>query len=188
MNDKELLLGLKEGDQKAYQFLFRSYYSPLCTYAYTLVKDKTIAESIINDVIYSLWKNRERLQIEKTLRNYLIRAVKNRCINHFHQEASQLSLKNEILLRHSLLMQETAVEKLLVKELRERVEVAISTLPDQTQTIFRMSRFEQMKYQEIAEKLGISVDVVKYHIKIALASLRVSLKDYLLLLFLLKYF
>ncbi|MFC3199899.1 RNA polymerase sigma-70 factor [Parapedobacter deserti] len=181
MDERDLVNGLKSGDNSAYEYVYQSYYALLCTYAFKFVHDRLVSESIVNDVIYAIWKNRENLVIEKTLNHYLIRAVKNRCINHFTQQKQQQFLRNQILLEHSFVSNESSFDKVVFQELESRLESAIKKLPPLTETIFRMSRFEQLKYQEIADNLAVSIDVVKYHIKSALSSLRVSLKDYLLL-------
>ena len=69
--------------------------------------------------------------------------------------------------------------QLIEKELDAKINDSVEALPAQTRRIFCMSRFDNMKYHEIAQETGVSVDVVKYHIKIALARLRDLLKDYL---------
>lgn len=188
MVDNELLKGLKKGESNAYERLYKQYYSLLCAYAFKFVQDDLISESIVNDVIYALWKSREALTVEKPLHNYLLRAVKNRCINHFKHQKLEQSMRNRILLEHSFVNNESSLESLIAEELAGRLEVALRKLPALTETIFRKSRFEQLKYQEIADELNVSVDVVKYHIKSALSTLRTSLKDYLSLLLLLEIF
>ncbi|SKB65527.1 RNA polymerase sigma-70 factor, ECF subfamily [Parapedobacter luteus] len=186
--DEELLKRLKKGDQDAYAFLYKEYYVLLCAYAFKFVHDHLTSESIVNDVVYTIWKNRENLMIEKTLRSYLVRAVKNRCINHLNQQKLQQTLRDQILLEHSFVNNENSFEKLILRELEDRLESALRQLPELTETIFRKSRFEQLRYQEIADELKVSIDVVKYHIKSALSALRVALKDFLFLLLLLNFF
>lgn len=188
MDDQELIHGLKSGANSAYEHLYKTYYTVLRTYAFKFVQDRATAESVVNDVIYAIWKNRQHLAIEKTLRHYLIRAVRNRCINHFNQQQQQQSLRNQILLDYSFVNNESSMETIIRQELEDRLESALQKLPPLTETIFRKSRFDQLKYQEIADELHVSIDVVKYHIKSALSSLRISLRDYLLLYFLFNFF
>jgi len=71
------------------------------------------------------------------------------------------------------------LSQLIEKELEKKIDNSIEALPEQTRKIFCMSRFENKKYEEIAHETGVSVDVVKYHIKSALAQLRTKLKEYL---------
>ncbi len=183
MGDESLLTGLRNGDNKAYNFLYEHYYKSLCIYAFRIVADHHSAENVVNDVIFSLYKNRDNLSISD-IKAYLTRSVRNGAINLLlkqrkHVSISIDSLTDSIDITPSLRISgSTPLDHLLAKELNDRILASIACLPPLTREIFRLSRYGDLKYDDIAEVLSISADVVKYHIKRALAHLRSELKEY----------
>lgn len=183
--EDDIIKGLVTGKEEAYKHLYDVHYDALCIYANHYVDDNFIAETIVGDIIFSLWQSREQLNITHTLRSYLMKAVKNRCINYFgyqvRLEALKTNLKTEI--ESDSQDYESAYDyplsRLLEKELDLKIQESISKLPDLTRRIFELSRFSDMSYQEIAQTTGVSHDSVKYHIKSALSKLREDLKYYL---------
>lgn len=186
--EAEIIKGLIAGSDSAYEYLYEHYYRMLCTFAFEHVRDTFVGEMIVSDVIFAIWKNRKSLEIHSSLRNYLIKSVRNRSLNYLAQSVRQQALpddsdKNiETERLYDENNSENPLTQLIEKELETKINDSIEALPEQTRRIFCMSRFDNMKYQEIALQAGVSVDVVKYHIKVALARLREALKDYLLLL------
>ncbi|MDR3261040.1 MAG: RNA polymerase sigma-70 factor [Tannerella sp.] len=189
MLDTEIIEGLKTGREKAYKYLYEHHYKMLCVVAYELVNDSPVAEMIVSDVIFAIWQNRESLTIRSSLRNYLIKSVRNRCLNYLAQTERQSLMRQHV---ESEIITESEnyenspdnpLTNLIEKELEQKINACIEALPAQTRQIFCLSRFSCLKYEEIANRTGVSVDVVKYHIKSALTRLRADLKDYLTILF-----
>ena len=181
---------LKTGNEDAYQYIYDRHYALLCHVANGYVKDQFLAETIVGDTIFHLWEIRETLEISVSIRSYLLRAVRNRCINYLNSEWE----KREIAFS-SLMLDEIADDKmtisdshplgtLLERELEEEIYKAIDKLPNECRRVFDKSRFEGKSYEEISQELGISVNTVKYHIKNALASLQTNLSKYLITLLL----
>jgi RNA polymerase sigma-70 factor (ECF subfamily) len=157
----------------------------LCTVACELVNDRFVAEMAVSDTIFALWQNRRSLTIHTSLRSYLIRAVRNRCLNFLAQAERQISLSklhdfSEAEYIRNEAHSETPLTDLIEKELDIKINACIESLPPQTRRIFCLSRFKKLKYGDIAAQTGVSVDVVKYHIKSALTRLRAELRNYLL--------
>lgn len=184
MEDNDIIDGLKSGDNDAYKVLYARHYNTLCKYAYKVVADSYAARSIVNDVIFSLWRNRYTLEIQH-LRSYLLRAVRNRCLNFLIEEKRRNNLHPNLPENQDLLFESTSthtddtpMDYLLAKELDVKIIASIAGMPAQTRQIFLLSRSGNLKYHEIAKELNISVDVVKYHIKQALQSLRKDLQEY----------
>lgn len=184
-DDKILIEGLKHGKEEAYRMLYQKYYKLLCFIAYEFVNDYYIAETLVSDLTYSLWENRQSLQIRESLHAYLVKSIRYRSLNYLDHREKQEQLKqsvNEIMenKQSSYDRQEYyPLYTLIEKELEEKIEKAMNELPENTRKIFLLSRDEGLKYEEIAEITGMSVDSVKYHIKSALKQLRCDLKDYL---------
>lgn len=179
---------LKAGNEKAYGILYKKHYAILCHYANFYLHDKFSAETVVEDVIYHLWENRENLIIKKSIRNYLVTAVRNKCLdtlklkrNQTEHVISSLSEKAELYMG-SLPVSDSPYGILLSKELEEKVMQAIETLPAECKQVFIKSRIEQKKNKEIAEELGISINTVKYHMKNAIKILRNKLEHYIFFL------
>lgn len=80
LNELMILARIKEGDIKAFEGIFRRYYSPLCWYAAGITGDTASAEEIVEELFYVLWKNRERLQVFQSVKSYLYRSVRNEAV------------------------------------------------------------------------------------------------------------
>ena len=187
-----IIESLKRGEEKAYRYLFDHHYVVLCKLANGFLQDSFWAETIVDDIFFHLWEIRETLDIKTSLRSYLVQAVRNRCINHLQSEKE----KNEIILSQlpletmdaSFLFkdhQSSPLGLLLERELEDKIKKAVSEMPKETLAVFKKSRFEHKKNEEIAAELNISVNTVKYHIKKALAFLRESLGAYMTILLIL---
>ena len=184
----DILAGLKSGDEKAYMYLYKHHYKVLCMVAYEYVKDSFVAEMIVSDVVFSIWVHKGVLEIKQSLRGYLVRAVSNRCINYLNRENRQINVESysENSLNEEPVDNDAyayPLTKLIEKELDGKINEGIDALPPLTREIFCLSRFQNLKYEQIAKEINVSVDVVKYHIKSALSHLRKILKDYLLISF-----
>ncbi len=181
-----LIQQLKAGNDAAYQTLYRLHYGILCAYARQIVGNDFDAENIVDDAIFHLWEVRDQLQIDRSLRSFLITSVHRRCLNwikqHQHELATCTFPKEELITAQDPTY---PLGHLLEKELEEKIRTAIETLPHETRQVFELSRYEDMTYDEIAKRLGISVNTVKYHIKNAIRLLYSQLEPYLLLLLLL---
>lgn len=186
-----IVMRLKQGDEKAYRYLYEHHYVLLCKYANYWVKDPFLAETLVEDVIFRIWEMRETFEIQVSLRNYLLRAVRNRCLNYLNQSSerheinfSQLNTEGDMNDLSGLASDEYPLGRLLEKELEEEIINAVESLPEECKRIFKKSRYEDKKNEEIATELNISVNTVKYHLKKALALLRERLGNYLTGLFL----
>lgn len=190
ISEENIVKYLKEGNEQAFQYIFDKYYDFLCLIAQSYLRDNFIAETIVGDIIYNLWEIRENLDIKTSLRPYLTRSVKNRCINHLQKEYVQREIsmnqyEDKIAIEELFFIESKhPLENLLEQELSKKIDQLIEELAPECRQVFIMSRYDNMKYEEIAEKLGISINTVKYHIKNALTQLRTELKDYLIVVFL----
>jgi RNA polymerase sigma-70 factor (ECF subfamily) len=156
--------------------LFKQYYQPLVNYCFTLVKDRDDAEDIVQQTFASIWQKKEELDIQTSVKSYLYRAVHNAGLNKIKQNKVRASYASDAQYTMSMY---TTHEPAEPDELKEKISAAIDQLPEQCGKIFRMSRFEEMKYQEIADTLGLSVKTVENQMGKALKILRETLKDHL---------
>lgn len=174
---------LARKDEAAFEQVFKQYYKNLHAYAYTILKDEDLAEEMVQQVFFKLWDRADTLSLSASLQAYLYKAVYHESLNHL----KHLKVRSEHQMRivHSLRQEpENAAQTLQGKEMESRIRKALNELPEQCRTIFQMSRFEELKYKEIAERLNISIKTVENQMGKALKLLRGSLSDLLLILFL----
>ena len=176
--DPDVVTAIRQGDEKAFEQTFRKYYERLCQYACSLLKDQDEAEEVVQHVFFTIWEKHSELEITLSLKSYLYRAVHNHCLNRF-KHATVREAHRDHSLHFSTQSYDPVTEAIHANELEEWIEIAVSTLPEQCQKAFRMSRFEELKYQEIADKLGISIKTVENQIGKALKILRIELAAYL---------
>lgn len=142
----------------------------------------------MHDVFLTLWERKEEIEISFTLTTYLFTLVKNRCLNFLRhkliEEEYNSQMKEELGFKlYALEAFDYSYQS--EEELQEIIRRALDTLPERCREIFIKSRIEGLKYKEISDELGISVNTVENQMVTALKKLRVALKDYLpLLLFL----
>jgi len=162
---------IKEGDIQAFETLFRSFYEPLCRYAYWYVEDAETAEEIVQDLFYILWKERENLQIFTSVSGYLYRSVKNKSLQYVEKVKIREDYRDNYPVNTGI-ETFTPQEELEYKELEKQIEEALVRLPERRQKIFRMNRMEGKKYNDIAKELNISVKTVEAEISKVLRELR----------------
>jgi RNA polymerase sigma-70 factor (ECF subfamily) len=186
--DLELVEGIRKGELKAYEELYKLYYVYLCLLAGHITGNRSEAEEIVSDVFFKIWKNRQIIEINISLKGYLARSVRNTALNYLELRSSEKMTTGSLSESdHQLVAwaSDYPLGNLYEQEVRDLLEKGIESLPPACREIFLLSRNEDLKYSEIAQKLGISVNTVKTQLSIALKRLRESLKEYLpLLLFL----
>jgi len=172
---------LKEGDITAFEMFFKTYYQPLCNYAYTFIQDRDEAEEIVQSAFLSVWEKRDTLDIKTSLKSYLYTMVRNTSLNVIKHEKIKQKYVGEAMAIEDR-SHEGVTQAVLSSELEDRIQMAMEVLPEQCRLVFKLSRFEELKYAEIAEQLDISIKTVENHMGKALKIMREQLKDYLPLL------
>ena len=174
-------------DLKGFEQLFHQLQPRLYAYCCKYIEDNELARDIVQECFINLWENYESVQISYEF--YLFKAVHNRCLSYFRSErihseyASSVKMRIKELEIHPELPY--PLTELYVKEVNTLLKESVSKLPEKCRLIFMMSRYQNMKNQDIAETLGISVRTVDAQIYNALKILKIKLKDYLPVLMLL---
>lgn len=165
-----------------FETLFKSHFKELHSYANTLVRDDLVAEEIVQNLFFKLWEKKENLNIHTSLRAYLYRSTYNESLNYLRHQ--KVKLKYQQHSEYTMKDKADNLNQLEAKELERKLHSALNRLPEACRTIFQMSRFEDLKYREIADKLNISIKTVENQMGKALRILRVELIDFLPLIFL----
>jgi len=176
--DKLLLEHLKNSNQGVFEMVFKYYYSGLVIYADQIIKNIPVSEDIVQSVFLKLWETRGSLEI-RSFRSYFIQCVKNRCIDYLRNCEVKNKFSQELMDNPQVEMQE---DLWTLMELDELIQQAIDKLPPRCREIFLMSRTENLKIAEIAEKLRLSARTVETQISKALKVLRTELAEYIALL------
>jgi RNA polymerase sigma-70 factor, ECF subfamily len=182
-----LVRSIKNGDAQSLELIFRRLYPRLCAFAQKFIQNVNDAEEIVQEVFLAVWKNRDRLDENQSFKAYLFTAVKNRSLNLLETRRSQ-SRQAELL--WFLYAQDAAAgsnvyHALLAQDLERDLNNALEHLPKECKKIFELSRFEGLKYQEIAQRLNISIKTVETQMSRALGRLRLELREHITLLIML---
>jgi RNA polymerase sigma-70 factor, ECF subfamily len=165
-------------DASTLESLFRSHFTGLCQFAMGYIKDEETAKEIVQDSFVTLWEKRFTIDPSRPVKSYLSTMVRNKCLNHLrdHKKFSSdlLALEN---LSHEAMFDPP--DKLVEYDLSNQIDRAIDELPEKCREIFKLSRYQQMKYQQIADHLQISVKTVETQMSKALQHMRLHLSEYL---------
>jgi len=180
---------LRKGEKKAYEDIYNEFFGVLYHLCLNYLHDEKVAEEIVQDTFMKLWEIRETLNDQINIRNFLYTITKNNCLNYLRNQ--KISLKHQENVKYlEMQFNYEALEKLgnyiQFEELRSKIDEAISKLPTELIETFQLSRFEELSYKEIAEKQNISIKTVEARISKALRILRVELKDYLPVVYLIS--
>ena len=162
---------IRQKDIQAFETYYKDHYKEFFLASYKYVKETNLAQEIVNDVFIKIWEDAEKITIESSLKSYLYRAVINRSINSLNKQKRESQNQKELT---SLQQEHYDVKQMELNELKVQLYKAIDALPEQCKKVFLMSRFDGLKQQEIADKLGISIKTVKNHITHALKQLSKS--------------
>ncbi|MEM6804582.1 MAG: RNA polymerase sigma-70 factor [Bacteroidota bacterium] len=167
----------KTFDKAHFETLFKSHFAFLVNFARQFVDDIDTAQDLTQKVFITLWEKRADIDPKQSIKSYLFTAVRNRCLNYIRDQKKYRSKVLDIEMADF----EVAIEEdhFGEEELKQKIEAALSSLPEKCRLVFEMSRFQQMKYKEIAEELEISQKTVEAHMSKAIKSLRAYLEAYM---------
>jgi RNA polymerase sigma-70 factor (ECF subfamily) len=173
-----------KGSVENFDTIFREYFIPLTWYARKYTGDVDSAKEIVHSVFVNTWEKREMLSFDSTIKSYLYTAVYNRSLNFLRDRAKfakgdieDLEYLANLPSDDHLGVESAETESIIYNE--------IEKLPDKCREIFKLNRFENKKYSEIAEQLNISVKTVEAQMSKALRVLREKLKELLTIIILL---
>jgi RNA polymerase sigma-70 factor (ECF subfamily) len=180
-SDHELLVSLKQDELGAFKEIYGRYWKKLFGEAFKRLKNKELAEEVVQEIFTSFWLKRHSIQATANIGGYLHLAVYNGVIDLYRKELVKAKYKEAFKVVHSELDTSTE-DSILLKELTYTIQTEVSHLPDKCRSVYELSRNEHKSNKEIALYLGISEKTVENHLTRALKKLRVGLSHYMLIL------
>ncbi|GAB3764665.1 RNA polymerase sigma-70 factor [Spirosoma pomorum] len=173
--DDQLTSALADGDRNAFAEIYDRYWSLLYRLAYQKLRTRETAEELVQDLFVSLWSRRAEAHI-RDLRPYLLTALRFSIINHIES----LRVHERFVAYYESFLMQTDTEstdELALQDLTNAIEKSLQTLPEKSQQVFRLSRFEYLTIPEIAQRLDLSEKAIEYHLTRALKVVRENLRD-----------
>ena len=180
LSELQLISQLTEGSETAFEKFFKTYFKSLHAYAFVMLQDEIMAEEVVQQVFYKIWEKKSQLKIHTSIKAFLYRSVHNECLNCLERQKHKVSHQEFVIYANrSAINNEGAAMRVELSELETRLKKAMNELPEQCRTIFYMSRFDELKYREIAAQMGLSIKTVEAQMGKALKVLRKKLIDFL---------
>jgi RNA polymerase sigma-70 factor (ECF subfamily) len=176
-SDELIFSGIKNSDELALKAMFDRYFLKMVNTSYKLCADAQLAQDLTQDVFIKFWNKRDTISLHTSLSAYLHRMTINESLSYLRKHKKMDTIPMDAELR--ITSTPRADEKLELLELETKVSKAIEDLPEKCSIIFKLSRYENLSYKEIATELNLSIKTVENQISKALRTLRISLKNYL---------
>lgn len=168
---------MKAGDRESFNQVFRRYYSPMVRFCIRYVADTDIASEIVQDLFVKLWSNREKISFNTSFESYMLTSVRNSALTYINKERSHAEANLRVFSEES--DNTDPSETLQSNNLEESYRKILKDMPEKRRKVFLASRYDGLKYSEIAEKLGISQKTVEAQMSAAIKQLKDGLKAYL---------
>jgi RNA polymerase sigma-70 factor, ECF subfamily len=166
--------------RQEFEDIFSTYYESLYGYAFSMIRDESYAKEIVSDVFYKLWLKKDSIRIDVSLAGYLYKSIYHGCMDNLKHNKIKKKYKNHVMNQSTGV--EDAANLAFKKDFEKNLHDALSRLPEQSRTIFQLSRMEELSYRDIANRLGISTKTVETQMGRALKRLRVALAEFLTVL------
>ncbi|MDX2186618.1 MAG: sigma-70 family RNA polymerase sigma factor [Opitutaceae bacterium] len=178
VGDRELLQRISQDDESALELLLSRYYTPLGSFAQSLLRRRDLADEAVSNVFLSIWRRRKTLSVRTKVRAYLFAAVGNQSFNLRRSELPKGMVFLDDSLTQDLVDERRVDEALLYQEFQQQVNLLLEKMPPQRQLIFRLNRIEGRRYSEIAETLGLAESTVQNHMVQAVKQLAPELPTF----------
>jgi len=175
MGEQNLFEKIANGNEKAFDLLFRKYYTRLLRVSVNIVKQKAVAEDIVQKVFVDLWLKKSQITITNSIEAYLKKATIFKSIDFVRKQTKDKEKQNQLSSISTNFKSFSPEDILLQEEAIQSIYQKIEALPTQSKRVFKLSRFEHLSHQEISDQLNISKKTVEYHISKALQILRESI-------------
>ncbi len=170
MDEKMYLQAIASDNIQAFEQLFLTYQPKLIFFLKGFLHDEESSRDMAQEIFLSLWINRNKLKNVRSFSAYLFQIARYNIYNHFDRLLvhEKYTIEQIIQLTESTSLE----EEIFLKDLQEYIETIVRNMPPQRQRIFRMSRYDGLTNEEIAQQLQINRRTVENHLSAALSDLR----------------
>jgi len=177
LQEKEILGQLRQGNQLAFEKIYKSYSPVLYGKLLRMVKSVPQTEEILQDVFLKVWEYRESIDLEKSFRSFLFKIAENKAYDFFRKASRDKKFEADLIALSTVNFIE--LEEFLANDEKTAwLDKVINTLPPQRQQVFKLCKLEGKSYREVSESLGISISTISDHIVKATKSIRTHLETY----------
>jgi RNA polymerase sigma-70 factor (ECF subfamily) len=185
-SDEEMMQEIKADNMFAFDTLYKKYSRRVFKFAVSILKSADESENIVQDVFLKLWENRHEIEKSSSVKSYVFTVTYNSAISLLRKKTSEKRFMEYLkTLQHP--DHESVIPQIEYNEFSAKLVQIINALPVRQKEIYLLQREEGLKYQEIAEKLNISVNTIETHMSRALKTIRERLGNYSLVLALFYY-
>ena len=177
-SDEELIRKIAQGDQRAFEELYRLYYKRLCQFAFLFLHSKELSEEAVSDVLFNVWMKREQLAPVRNVRSYLYTAVRHQAIDYLRTKNIQPQEHINVYELEMESPEPTADDVMEREQFREHLQQAFDELPERCRMIARMHFNDNLQYKEIAKILDLSRKTVEAQIAIAIRKVKEIFEKY----------
>ena len=181
MTEKELIILLKEGDEKAFTTLYRRYWSKVYNFSRLYLSSILEIEEVVQEVFVKVWESRSLLREDDNFKGFLFVITRNLVFNQFRRSFNENAYKLTVL--SSIMPYYNLEEELTAADLQEFIEKMVKELPPRQQELFNLSRNANLTYKEISIRLNKNKKTVERHINEALKFLKKNIMFYLIFIF-----
>jgi RNA polymerase sigma-70 factor (family 1) len=181
-SDNLLVIRIRNDSRDAFRLLYNRYNRKIYYFSLRYLGSVEEAEELIQSVFISIWEHRKSLDERMSVKNYIYRSAVNYIYNYLKKKAIRTRFIEAELQKDELQSNQTW-DQVAFNDLEKSIILIVETLPPQQQKIFKLSRFDGLSHEKIAEELDLSVRTVENHIYRALSILKNKLKDSIYLFF-----
>lgn len=186
---EDLVSKIRLGDEKVFEYIKKEWGQKLRIFARSYVRLNGVSEDLVQDTFIKFWEARRTFENEKMIAPYLFTILRNKCLDYLkhkvvEQKFNDITTENyNYWLANIYALEDPSISIITENQIKKALFDAINKMPQLRREIFIMSRFKDMKNQEVAEEMGVSVKTVEYHMTKAISFLREELKDYFVLIY-----
>lgn len=174
--EREMLL-IAQGNELAFNSFMNRYMDGLYYHSYGILCNKEMAEEIVSDVFFEVWKNRKKIVEVENMKAWLNTLIYRKSISYLRKEKKRhLDISMDEMTQFCFPVTETPADQMISVEEMRSLQLAIEVLPPKCKHVFFLAKIERVPYQQIAEMLEISLATVNYHIGFAMNTLKKKLK------------
>ena len=168
---------MADGDHHALRFFFDKYYVDLCNYVNLYIRNKSVSEDIIQDIFIYFWEKKGTINLNSSVKSYLLTAARNKFLNHIRSEKSHQTINQEVILNSETIVNPN-YNLLDINRIEGFISESIDKLPPRCREVYLLHKQENLSYKEIALRMEISEKTVENQMTIAIRKLREQLTPY----------